>query len=246
MNDLLLDTLIQKISNSIKDTADVNVLIRQMTTSTEALSRVNERVDATQTAFKEIETIIKADAEKVEAVNVAIRELKTDAKTVQENIAAMQTSIGNLPERISIPHEKIDGLRKTIEDLHLQLTIPLKYELKHHHHLAKSSLLNIVFIGITMLLTFLLISAWMDNDVERGNAFKYRWLRVSLDSEQGKTLQNIDSIYEVDPAAFRKATAEKERLQKEEYEDWQKLNQEKKDVKEQEQKIRAESSSQRR
>ena len=86
----------------------------------------------------------------------------------------------------------------------------------------------------------------MHDEVERGNAFKYRWLRVSLNSQQGKTLQNIDSIYEVDPAAFRKTTAEKERLQKEEYEDWQKLDQEKEDVKEREQKVRAESSSQQR
>jgi hypothetical protein len=92
----------------------------------------------------------------------------------------------------------------------------------------------------------LLISAWMDDEQERGNAFKYRWLKVSLDSEQAKTLQNIDNIYEGDPAAFRKTSAEKERLQKEEYEDWQKLNQEKEDVKEREQRVRAESSSQQR
>ena len=89
MGELVLDKLIQKVSNMLEEIADVNILIRRQTPTQETLNRINERVDAVFGSLKQLEKGVQLDENK----------------------------LAQLEEQTALLKEGLAGIRKMAEDL---------------------------------------------------------------------------------------------------------------------------------
>jgi hypothetical protein len=124
----LLDKLIQKTVEMLGDMRDINLLVRRLPASAEAIAEVNARIDGTQFAIKGIEGSMAETATDSRAIRKAIEGIDNSWKD-------MKAIVEEMPGKLSIPTEKIDGLREDIAALMVQLHKPLVQEVVHEHNL---------------------------------------------------------------------------------------------------------------
>jgi len=146
----MLDKLIEKMVHTMAETRDLNILVRRLPGSAEALAEINARLDTTQFAMKEIERSIQGTVVESQGIRKAIEEILATCKD-------LRTAFSELPGKISIPSEKIDGLSKDIVALTAQLGVPLKQQVVHHHHFNEWWFATVFFclttIGLLILLS---------------------------------------------------------------------------------------------
>lgn len=134
MSEAYIEVLVQKALSAQKDMQEIKDLIRSQPNDREVLVRIGERIDATQIAIQGMENGIGK-------INQAIEDSKIE-------IQSLRKLIYELPGQLSVPREAIDGLKKELRDHSMQLSMPLKQEVRHHHHLTKPIL---VLTGLIML-----------------------------------------------------------------------------------------------
>jgi len=136
----LLDRLIQRIVEMLGDMRDINLLVRRLPASAEAMAEINARIDATQFAVKGIEGSIAGTAKESQKICKAIEGMDKSWKD-------MKTLVEEMPGKLSIPSEKIDRLREEIAAHAAQLRIPLVKEIVHKHNLdAYLAVIGVMFI----------------------------------------------------------------------------------------------------
>ncbi len=113
-----------------------------------------------------------------------------------------------------------------------QLAIPLKNEVKHEHHIDRTITVCGVLLLIIMGLSFLLLYAWFEADQYKENDMKYRYLEVFQDSPGQKYLHHLDSQFRADPSKMGDEVRQQERMDRERFEEYQKLQETKNEEKE--------------
>jgi chromosome segregation ATPase len=99
MGELVLEKLIQKVSNMLEEIGDVNILVRRMTPTQETLNRINERVDAVLAALKQLEKGVQLDEQKLaqleEQISLLKEGLESDKNMAEELVSSFKgTALG--------------------------------------------------------------------------------------------------------------------------------------------------------
>lgn len=205
-----LDSLVQKVVDVIKVFEDLNILVRRLPNSSDALAAINERIDTTQFAVQGTEKSIGVIVSEIQNLRTGMESVHTAIEGDNKAIVDMQTVIHGLPEKLVISLERVGGLKKEMDDLSQRLAIPLEQRVTHHHHVTKAVWVCIFLICVVGGLTTLLVYAWGRSEREKENDIKYRSLRLSTDARVERSVMLVDSSYLADPAGFRKATIEEE------------------------------------
>jgi hypothetical protein len=66
MREMVVEKLVQKVSNMLEEIGDVNLLIRRLTPTQETTNRINERVDALHGVLKQLEKGVTLDEMKLQ------------------------------------------------------------------------------------------------------------------------------------------------------------------------------------
>jgi hypothetical protein len=144
---------------------------------------------------------------------------------------AIDVSVQDVPNKVSMPRAEIMELKKELRAHLEQLAIPLKQEVKHEHHILDSFAGFVVSFLIIMGLSFLSYYAWMQADLHKENDIKYRYLKAFDPADDKRLLQVLDSVCTSDPDILRKIVVQKEELDRERFEEYQKLQETKKQEK---------------
>jgi hypothetical protein len=150
---------------------------------------------------------------------------------ISNRLEAIDVNVRNVPNKVSMPLAEIIALKRELRAHIEQLAIPLKKEVKHEHHvLASIAGLGVSFL-IIMGLSFLSYYGWMQADLHRENDIKYRYLQGFLESEGQKSLHNLDSQYTSNPDEFRKTVLQREKIQKDSFEDFKQMQEKQQQIK---------------
>ena len=92
MNDAVAEKLVQKVTNMLEEMSDLNIQVRRLTPTQETLNRINERIDAMNTAIMKIEKGVSLDEKR-------ITELEEQTKSVQQTLNALKEAMGKLTKK---------------------------------------------------------------------------------------------------------------------------------------------------
>jgi len=205
MNEMIVEKLIQKISNMLEEVNDLNVQVRGVRPSQEVLNACNARLDAIQGALKELGVVLKAS-------NVQSTGMGGKVEGMAEELKVIQKKLDELPSQIGIRPAVIQELKTAMNRLFEQLREPLKKDVVHHH-ILKGPMVAIMGYLAAVIFLGLSVYFWTRVNDRKERDIKYRWLLAVPISEIGPYLYYIDSFYRADPEQFDKMTIQLEELQ---------------------------------
>jgi hypothetical protein len=133
---------------------------------------------------------------------------------IRTGILSINTEIG----KRQLPAEKIQELSSRLNTGLAIFSQPMKSEVIHHHHVSIG-----MWAAIGMFLILCLISSGWYMTAQKGqdsraNDFKYRHLKLAVDSAASAYLYCLDSLYSSNTDSFENAVIEQERLKREKFE----------------------------
>jgi hypothetical protein len=137
------------------------------------------------------------------SINDAQQPIVNQLKSCQSGIESCSRDLRNLNARIEALSFKVTTLPKSLDEKRQDHTI-------HHHHIHKGLWISIgLFLILTIMITILINSR---NNLKgyEANDIKYRRLKVKADTALLRRLYRTDSLFTIDPEAFRKQTIEEE------------------------------------
>jgi uncharacterized phage infection (PIP) family protein YhgE len=131
MGDLVLEKLIQKVSNMLDEIGEVNILVRRMTPTQETLNRINERVDAVFGALSHLEKGVQLDEQKLAQLEEQISLLKEGLGSVNNMAEELVSSFKGTAHEVrkgldSLDHEEYrrsENNNKVLVDLQKRLVV---------------------------------------------------------------------------------------------------------------------------
>src|SRR6185437_7556594 len=110
------------------------------------------------------------------------------------------------------PEEKVQELNKRLDSAFSILQHPPKSEVRHIHHFP-----SILWVAAGLFLSLCMVSSgWCitGQTLERFKAgdYKYRYLKVFMDSAATEYLFKLDSVYRSNPDSFKTVVVNRERL----------------------------------
>jgi hypothetical protein len=128
----------------------------------------------------------------------------------EKRITAIEGKL-NTPQA-KFPEEKMQELNKRLDNVLATLQHPPKSEVRHIYHFPA-----ILWAATGLFLSLCLVSTgWFMTGQRaeqfRENDFKYRYLKVFLDSPATEYLLRLDSTYTANPDSFKNAVLNRERL----------------------------------
>ncbi len=177
-------------------------------------------VDALEKKTKEIQDQVKGLPDHAESI-----------KGIDSRLGAAENGIKELPGKIFMPLPEIIALTHELQNHSRLLSTPMKQEVRHEHHLSKPIVACIVLSLVVIGLLLLEYYTWFQADQHKENDFKYRFLKVFQDSQAQKTLHDLDSQYNANPEEFQKQVIEREKIEQERFEDFQRMQRELQEIK---------------
>lgn len=144
-------------------------------------------------------------------------------RNINGRLGAAEAEIKDLPEKVFMPLPEILSLTKVLQTHSQILSMPLKKEVRHEHHLSKPVWACIVMFLVIIGLVFLELYMWFEADQHKENDIKYRYLQVFQEPEGQKYLHQLDSQYTLNPAEFRKTVIDREKIQRDSFEDFKRM-----------------------
>jgi chromosome segregation ATPase len=83
MSEIVVDKLVQKVSNMLEEISEVNLLIRRLTSTQETMNRINERMDALHGVLRQLEKGVTLDEMK-------LQQLETQTQALGEGLEALK------------------------------------------------------------------------------------------------------------------------------------------------------------
>lgn len=165
------------------------------------------------------DVLLQTIVEKLESLEIAL--LKDDnaskdkderlQKTLLQEVKSVQSQIANLSSQFKTGPDKMEELLKGLSALNVKLDKPLSNQIKHSHHLHKGIWVSIGLFIISLMLLY----GWIDYSTTKkqseANDIKFRYLKVSGNSNLLKLLNYTDSLYNVNPDSLANLAAIKER-----------------------------------
>ena len=152
-------------------------------------------------------------------------------KNINSRLDEAENEIKDLPSKIFMPLPEILGLTHELQIHSRLLKAPMKQEVRHEHHLSKPIVVCIVLSLVVIGLLFLEYYTWFQADQHKQNDIKYRFLKVFQDSQDQKSLHDLDSQYNVNPNEFRNQVTQQEKIEQERFEDFQRMQENQKEIK---------------
>lgn len=152
-------------------------------------------------------------------------------KRMNGRLMSAEKEIKDLPAKIFMPITEIEAFTAQVRELRKQLAIPLKQEVHHEHHLSKPIFVCIGLLLVIFALGLTLYYSWLQTDQNKENDIKYRHLEVFLDAQNRKYLHVLDSIYNANPKVFRDEVMQQERIEKERFEDYERMQENQQEIK---------------
>jgi hypothetical protein len=190
------------------------------------LETLVDKVDGYQKQAREI-------LEKIQA----LPDYSSTLAQVNQRIDSIEGEIKSIPERISIPEKDLLELQKELRSHWIQLQLPLKQEVRHHHHLSKPLIVCLALVGLVMTLIVLLNLAWDQSRQHQDADIKYRRMKLFDSPGIVRYLHYVDSLYLVDPDQMRKGVVQEEDRRQAELERLEKLQEKRGEVRELEKKV---------
>ena len=137
------------------------------------------------------------------ALSEAQQPILNQLKSCQSGIESCSRDLRNLNARIDALSLKVSTLPKSLDEKRHDHTI-------HHHHIHKGLWISIgLFLVLTISIS-LLINTRKSFKVYEANDIKYRRLKVKADTALLRSLYRTDSLFTIDPDAFKTHTVEEE------------------------------------
>jgi prefoldin subunit 5 len=96
MTDMVVEKLVQKVSNMLEEMSDLNIQVRRLTPTQETLNRISERIDAMNTAIMKIEKGIQMDENRLDLLEAETKMIGTTMEEFRASMERLRTSIGEL------------------------------------------------------------------------------------------------------------------------------------------------------
>jgi hypothetical protein len=136
-------------------------------------------------------------------ISEAHQPLINQLKSCQSGIESCSTDLRNLNTRIEALSLKVTTLPKNLDEKRQDNTI-------HHHHIHKGLWVSIGLFVILTIVIASLINTRNNLKAYEANDIKYRRLKVKADTALLKRLYRTDSLFTIDPEAFRQYTIDEE------------------------------------
>jgi len=139
-----------------------------------------------------------------------LRRQDEQSGTHEKRITAIEGKIAGPQSKF--PEEKVQELIKRLDSALSILQHPPKSEVRHIHHFPA-----ILWVAGGLFLTLCLVSSgWFMTgqtlEQFRAGDYKYRYLKVFMDSAVTDYLFKLDSVYKADPDSFQNVVVTQERL----------------------------------
>ncbi len=152
-------------------------------------------------------------------------------KTLEGRLEATEKDIKEMPGKIFMPLPEILGLTQALQSHSRLLSAPMRQEVRHEHHITKTTIVCIVLSLVVTGLLFLEYFTWFEADQHKSNDLKYRYLEVFASSEGNKFYMAIDSEYNANPEQFHKLVIQQEKIELERFEDYKKMQENQEEIK---------------
>jgi hypothetical protein len=161
------------------------------------LDQQDEKDELHEKRISAVETRLLENAKLSSDINV----IKADIRVIKDN------SMGEI-----FPKERAQELNSRLVTVLSQLNQPPKSEVIHHHHFPA-----IAWTAAGLFLALCLVSTgWFTTlreiDEYKAGDFKYRHLKLSVDSAASAYLFRMDNLYEGNPDSFQNTVLNQERL----------------------------------
>lgn len=83
MGDMVVEKLVQKVSNMLEEIGEVNILVRRLTPTQETMNRINERMDAAHGVLKQLEKGVTLD-------ELTLNQLEAQTKALEEGVQVLE------------------------------------------------------------------------------------------------------------------------------------------------------------
>ena len=177
-------------------------------------------VDALEKKAKEMQDQVKGLPDHSESI-----------KGIDRRLDAAENDIKELPSKIFMPLPEILALTHELQNHSQRLSNPIKQQIRHEHHLSKPIVVCIVLSLVVIGLLFLEYYAWFQAGQHKQNDIKYRFLKVFQDSQGQKALHDLDSQYNANPDEFRNQVIQQEKIEQEQFEDFQRVQESRQEIK---------------
>lgn len=171
-----------------------------------------------------------------------INELREKANQIPDDTAAVaqfKTALEGLRadiKKFSFPEKEMRQLAASLETTMQILKQPVKKEIMHHHHAAKT----IWIAAALFLIVCLVLTGWYNTfkklEMYKANDTKYRYVKLYGSPSLNRWLGQVDSGYIVD-GNMRNAVIAREQENQRKFEMWQKSLELEKEAKELKQKV---------
>jgi hypothetical protein len=167
------------------------------------ISKIDRQDEKTQLQDKRL-TAVENRLDETSQLASDIPEMKVEIRAISKNA-----------ERSKFPEGKAKELNKRIDTLLSLLNRPPQSKVHHHHHFPA-----ILWATAGLFLVLCLVSSgWLmtSEKIEqyRAGDFKYRHLKLFVDSSAATYLFRVDSLYQINPDSFRNTVVDQERLKQE-------------------------------
>jgi hypothetical protein len=130
-----------------------------------------------------------------------IQEIKADVRSISDNGKQVKFTEGRLQE-----------LNRRLDSILVFLSKPLQSEVRHHHHFPAIAWATAGFFLALCLASTGWFMAGQRTEQFKANDFKYRYLKVFVDSAATVYLFSLDSGYAANPDGFQNIVVTRERL----------------------------------
>lgn len=183
-----------------------------------------------ETLVGAVDTIEKRTKAMQEQIN-GLPDHSENLSNLDDRLSATETEVKNLPGNILMPLPEIKALTDELQKHRQILAIPMKQEVRHEHHPSKPVLICIVLSLVIVGLLFLEYYTWLEADKRKENDMKYRYLEVFQSPEGQYYLNEVDSQYNSDPGEFRKEVTSQEAIKRQQFEDFQRVQEKQEEIK---------------
>jgi hypothetical protein len=138
-------------------------------------------------------------------------QLASDIPGIKAEVRSMAES-GN---QVKLTDGKLQELNKRLDKVLALLSKPPQSEVRHHHHFPAIAWATAgLFLALCLVSTGWLMTSQKIEQYRAGD-FKYRHLKLFVDSSAAGYLFRLDSVYQAKPDSFRNAVEDQERLKQE-------------------------------
>jgi uncharacterized phage infection (PIP) family protein YhgE len=117
MGEIVVEKLVQKVSNMLEEIGEVNILVRRLTPTQETTNRINERMDALHGVLKQLEKGVTLDETKLQQLEAQTTSLGEGLQLLKKMTEEQAKAAKESKQMIGSEIAKLSQIVARLEDV---------------------------------------------------------------------------------------------------------------------------------